>query len=173
MHFWNKLSTGALMRLVILTSFNLLLTRLVDGWDRLLHPWFFLIVVTLNLGLYAVMVYSGTLNKTLIGMMLGGLAATLGTLAYTGMTASAFMYDARVMGIGRWVEWLVNLVLVALPASVYPGGTVRFGSEWLIVASYLVCDAAGLFLIVAGGWLGRRWQARITRRGASMSAPSP
>jgi hypothetical protein len=90
MHFWNKLSTAALMRLTVLASLNLIMLRLVGRWDILLHPWFFLSMVTLDLGLYSVMVYSGTLNKTLIGMMLGGLAATLGTLVYTGMGASAF-----------------------------------------------------------------------------------
>ena len=85
MHFWNKLSTAALMRLTVLTSLNLTMLRLVGQLDILLHPWFFLSMVTLDLGLYSVMVHSGTLNKTLIGIMLGGLAATLGTLVYTGM----------------------------------------------------------------------------------------
>src|SRR5436305_1661787 len=81
MHFWNKLTTAALMRLSILAALNLVLGRVVGRWDILLHPWFFLTIVTLNLGLYAIMVYTGSLNTTLIGMMLGGLAATLGTLA--------------------------------------------------------------------------------------------
>src|SRR5437870_4756713 len=103
MHFWNKLSTAALMRLTILASLNLLLVRLVGSLQVLLHPWFFLIVVTLNLGLYAVMVYSGSLNTTLIGMMLGGLAATLGTLAFAGMDATAFMYGSPFAQLGRWV----------------------------------------------------------------------
>jgi hypothetical protein len=80
MHFWNKLSTAALMRLTVLASLNVIMLRLVRRWDILLHPWFFLSMVALDLGLYSVMVYSGTLNRTLIGMMLGGLAATLGTL---------------------------------------------------------------------------------------------
>src|SRR5207237_9901066 len=110
MHFWNKLSTAALMRLTILASLNLLLDRLVGRWDILLHPWFFLSIVTLNLGLYAVMVYSGTLNTTLIGMMLGGLAATLGTIAFAGMDATAFMFGGPFAQLGRWVESLLDYV---------------------------------------------------------------
>src|SRR4029077_2674494 len=111
MHFWNKLSTAALMRLTILASLNLLLVRAVGSLETLLHPWFFLIVVTLNLGLYAVMVYSGTLNTTLIGMMLAGLAATVGTLAYAGMDPTSFMYGGPFARIGRWVESLLDYVL--------------------------------------------------------------
>ena len=45
---------------------------------------FFLTIVTLNLGLYAVMVYSGIVNKTLIAMMLAGLAGVLAVIEYAG-----------------------------------------------------------------------------------------
>jgi len=38
MHFWNKLSTAALMRLTVLASLNLIVLRLVGRWDILLHP---------------------------------------------------------------------------------------------------------------------------------------
>jgi hypothetical protein len=37
MHFWNKLSTAALMRLTVLTSLNLIMLRLVGQWDILLQ----------------------------------------------------------------------------------------------------------------------------------------
>ena len=116
MHFWNKLSTAALMRLTVLASLNLIMLRLVGRWEILLHPWFFLSMVTLDLGLYSVMVYSGALNKTLIGMMLGGLAATLGTLVYTGMGASAIANGGPLVRLGDFVmESAVNPALLALP----------------------------------------------------------
>ena len=117
MHFWNKLSTAALMRLTILASLNLLLGRLVGRWDILLHPWFFLIVVTLNLGLYAIMVYTGSLNKTLIGMMLGGLVATLTALAFGGMGPQAFMYRGPYQEFGRIAESGLNRALDVLATS--------------------------------------------------------
>jgi hypothetical protein len=161
MHFWNKLSTAALMRLTILASLNLLLTRLVDGWEILLHPWFFFPVVTLNLGLYAIMVYAGILNTRLIGMMLGGLAATLATIACVGMDATAFMFGGPFAQIGELIlthlnqmssGWLLEL----LPLRSAPGGRLRVGQDQLALIGYLVVDLLGVVAILLGGWLGRR-----------------
>src|SRR3954447_22267432 len=132
MHLWNKLSTAALMRLTVLASLNLIMLRLVARWDILLHPWFFLSMVTVDLGLYSVMVYSGALNKTLIGMMLGGLAATLGTLMYTGMGASAIVNGGPLARLGDLVmESAVNPALLALPQRIYAGGPLRLWSYHL------------------------------------------
>jgi hypothetical protein len=155
MHFWNKLSTAALMRLTILASLNLLLGRILGRWDILLHPLFFLVLVTLNLGLYAVMVYTGTLNKTLIGMMLGGLAATLVTLWYGGMGASTFLYSPQFRGLGGSVESLLNRAFEAMPAGVYAGGPINLNWDSLIQIGYAVVDASGVILIVAGGLIAR------------------
>jgi hypothetical protein len=170
MHFWNKLSTAALMRLSILAALNLVLARVVGSWDILLHPWFFLSIVTINLGLYAIMVYSGTLNTTLIGMMVGGLAATLGTLAYAGMDAIAFMYGGPFQYLGRLLEWLLNLFLQALPASVSPGRPVQLDHALL---GYLVVDALGVVVILAGGALARHLQSRMQRGAGPTVRPSP
>ncbi len=98
MHFWNKLSTAALMRLTILASLNLLMGRVVGDWETVLHPLFFLSILTIDLGLYALMVYSGTLNKTLIGMMLGGLVAVLGVIAYAGIGSVGLQLRRPVLG---------------------------------------------------------------------------
>jgi hypothetical protein len=151
MHFWNKLSTAALMRLTILASLNLLLGRILGRWDILLHPLFFLVLVTLNLGLYAVMVYTGTLNKTLIGMMLGGLAATLVTIWYGGMGASTFLYGTPFWRIGMWVADLLNRAIEAMPAGVYAGGPLSFQRDTINLIGYAVVDASGVILIVTGG----------------------
>src|SRR5262245_4566350 len=111
MHFWNKLSTAALMRLTILASLNLLLLRLVGKIEILFHPWFYLSIITLNLGLYATMVYSGSLNMGLVGMMVGGLIGTLASIAYAGMDATAFMYGGRFGELGSRIESYVEYVL--------------------------------------------------------------
>ena len=51
------------------------------------------------------MVYSGTLNKTLIAMMLAGLAGVLAVIAYAGTDASAFAgYGGRFDAIAGWIE---------------------------------------------------------------------
>ena len=173
MHFWNKLSTAALMRLTILAALNLLMIRLVGRWDILLHPWFFLSMVTLNLGLYAVMVYSGTLNKTLIGMMLGGLTTTLGTLVYTGMGASAFAYGGPFGKLGRFlVESAINQALEALPTRIYASGPLKLPYSWFPLLGYVLIDGLGLIAIIAGGWLARFLQAKSQHR-QTPAAPLP
>ncbi len=104
MHFWNKLSTAALMRLTILASLNLIMGRVVGNWQTVLHPLFFLTILTIDLGLYALMVYSGTLNKTLIGMMLGGLTAVIGAIAFAGSGPSSFSYGGPFLGVAQRLE---------------------------------------------------------------------
>jgi hypothetical protein len=161
MHHWNKLSTAALMRLSVLASLNLIVLRLVAQWDVLLHPWFFLSMLTLNLGLYSVMVYSGTLNKTLIGMMLAGLAATVGTLVYTGMGASALMNGGPLKRLGNFVmDAAVNPALMALPRRFYAGGPIQRRAYPSALLGNCLIDALGLLAIVTGGGLARRLQAR-------------
>jgi hypothetical protein len=173
MHSWNKLSTAALMRLTVLASLNLIMLRLVGQWDILLHPWFCLTMVTLDLGLYSVMVYSGTLNKTLIGMMLGGLAATLGTLVYTGIGASAIANGGPLGRLGAFVmESAVNPALLALPQRIYAGGPLRFRYYQLSRLGNSLIDALGLVAIVTGGVLARLLQARFPGRN-SLPPASP
>ncbi len=178
MHFFNKLSTAAMMRLTILASLNLLLYRLLGGRDFVLHPFVFLNIVTLNLGLYAVMVYSGTLNKTLIGMMLGGLTATLAILKYTGMDASGFgdagLYYWGPFGrVGLFlVESAINPALEALPAQIYASGPLKVPVDWLYWLGYGVSDALGLIAIAACGGAARILQASSRRR-ETPEAPLP
>ncbi len=170
MHFWNKLSTAALMRLTVLASLILIMLRLVGQWDILVHPWFFLSMVTLDLGLYSVMVYSGTLNKTLIGMMLGGLAATLGTLVYTGMGPSAFAYGGPIR-LGDFVmESALNPALLALPERIYAGGPLRLRYDQSSLLGNCLIDALGLVAIAAGGVLARILQARFPGRDSPPTA---
>jgi hypothetical protein len=170
MHFWNKLSTAALMRLTVLASLNLIMLRLVGQWEILLHPWCFLSMVTLDLGLSSVMTYSGPRNKTLIGMMLGGLAATLGTLVYTGMGASAFAYGQFRLG-DLVMEFAVNPALLSLPQRIYAGGPLRLRHDQLSLLGNSLIDALRLVAIVTGGALARLLQARFPGRDAD--APRP
>jgi hypothetical protein len=123
--------------------------RLVGQWEILLHPWFFLSMVTLDLGLYSVMVNSGTLNKTLIGMMLGGLAATFGTLMYTGMDASAIANGGPLVRLGDFVmESIINPALLALPQSIYGGGPIGQLYYHRSLLGNSLIDALGLVAIV-------------------------
>jgi hypothetical protein len=171
MHFWNKLSIAALMRLTILASMNLIMGRVVGSWQTVLHPLFLLSVLTIDLGLYALMVYSGTLNKTLIGMMVGGLAAVFGVIAFAGYGPSAFSYGGPFPGVARQLEALINRVLQALSSSP-PPPPFRIPWDWQIVAGYVAADLAGLILIAAGGITARVLQARSPGRDAPAPPPS-
>lgn len=108
----NKLSTAALMRLCFLVSLNLLMIRFVGYWSWLLDPLAFLIVVTLELGLYALMVYTGTLNKTLIAMMLAGLGGVLIVIA-SGESDTSFFRPSHKLA--EWIEDLTNEMIVMFP----------------------------------------------------------
>src|SRR5262249_53832236 len=103
----NKLSTAALMRLTILASLNLIMVRLVGDWVTILPPLFFLMIVTLDLGLYGLMVYSGTLNQTLIGMMLAGLAGVLLVIAFGGIGPDTFGTVGPWADVTRLVDSLI------------------------------------------------------------------
>jgi hypothetical protein len=159
----NKLSTAALMRLSILASFNLLLGRFVGYW-QLLHPLFFLIVVTLDLGLYAVMVYSGTLNRTLIAMMLAGLVGVLLVIAYGGSDASAFTYGGPYRELAEWAERMVNAATQIFPKAGFQPPPKQFWWIHGIEVAHVMLDAMGLAAIIASGFLARALRSSARRR---------
>jgi hypothetical protein len=170
----NKLSTAALMRLTVLASLNLIMGRLVGSWMILLHPLFFLTMVTLDLGLYALMVYSGTLNKTLIGMMLAGLAGVLLVIALAGADREAIGPGGPWADVTRWVDTLTLGVKQFLSPDA--NGVAPFWSRWrrydhVLLFGYFVGDVLGLILIAAGGLLARALQAGSGRR--DNPAPPP
>jgi hypothetical protein len=167
----NKLSTAALMRLTILAALNLFMGRLLDGWLVMLHPLFFLSVLTLDLGLYAVMVYSGTLNRTPIAMMLTGLVGVLTILAWGGgLGASLFMNGGPFRDLALLVEEDVNR-LVTWWTRVSKGRLVNLRGDSLLLLAYVPVDLAGVATIVAVGWLARALQERARRR--EHPAPPP
>jgi hypothetical protein len=167
----NKLSTAALMRLSLLVSLNLLLGRFVGYW-WLFHPLFFLIVVTLNLGLYALMVYTGTLNKTLIAMMLAGLAGVLIVIAYGRAHTSFFASDVPFDNLAERIEGLTNETIRMLPKAGFQAPPKRFWSAHGTEVAYLVVDLMGLVVILASGLMARVLQARSAHRDGPAS-PRP
>ncbi len=166
----NRLSTAALMRLSILASLNLLLGRFVGYW-WLLHPLFFLILVTLNLGLYSLMVYTGTLNKTLIAMMLAGLAGVLMVIAYSRAHASYFTSSVPFHRLAERIEDLTNEIIVMFPKAGFRVPPKPFWRAYGTEVAYAVVDVMGLVVILASGQLARVLQGRLGRR--ERPAPPP
>ncbi len=171
MHFWNKLSIAAMMRLTILASMNLLLVRLVGNWLIVMHPIFFLSMMTIDLGLYAIMVYTGSLNRTLIGLMLGGSASVLMIIVLTGSRASSFTNPGPFQPVTAQVEWAVNKLRKPPPNAFpwNPAPSFRFSWESQSLVGYLVTDAAGLVLIACGGVLARLLQSSGAAQGRQAS----
>src|SRR5262245_9668466 len=166
----NKLSTGALMRLTILASLNLLVGRFVGYW-WLLHPMSFLILVTLDLGLYALMVYTGTLNKTLIAMMLGGLAGVLAVIAYNNVHAPHF-FVGSFGSLAEWIEEFTSEVIGLFPNAGFTPPPKQFWGAYGTEIAHIVVDAMGLGMIVASGLVARVLQARWRRREPPALVPS-
>jgi hypothetical protein len=159
----NKLSTAALMRLSLLASLNLLLGRFVSYW-WLLHPLFFLIVVTLDLGLYALMVYTGTLNKTLITMMLAGLASVLIVIAFSRAHTSFFASEFPFQKLAERIEDLTNETIRKFPKAGFRAPPKQFWWAHGVEVAYAVVDGIGLAVILASGLMARVLQTRWAHR---------
>jgi hypothetical protein len=160
----NKLSTAALMRLSVLAALNLIMGRMLGGWILLMHPLFFLTVLTLDLGLYALMVYSGTLNRTLIAMMLAGLAEVVAIILYNGIGPGAFAYGGRFRDLGFFLHEKANELLATPPPGMNPGRPWRLTGDQLTLMAYVPVDVLGLAAIVLAGLVARAWQTRSGRR---------
>jgi hypothetical protein len=158
------------MRLSLLASLNLLLGRFV-GYDFVLHPLFFLIIVTINLGLYALMVYSGTLNKTLIAMMVGGLAGVLAVIAYGGLGASAFAYGGPYSELGYHLQGFINEAIKRFPKANFQAPSNQFWWAYHTEVAYTLVDVMGFGLILASGVLARFLQGRARCRHTPESPP--
>jgi hypothetical protein len=166
----NRLSTAALMRLTILASLNLLLGRFV-GDDWLLHPVFFLSLVTLNLGLYALMVYSGTLNKTLIAMMAVGLAGVLGVIACQSLRVWEFTFLGSFRPLARRIEEVTRGVIELFPDAGFTPPSRQFWGWHGVEVAYIVVDAIGLAAILAAGGLASALQTRLRHRETATTSP--
>ncbi len=147
----------------------------LGDWTLVLHPLFFLTVVTLDLGLYALMVYSGIVNKTLIAMMLAGLAGVLAVIAYTGTdVVGVLVYGGRSGSSQTWIEGRVNWRHRG-PTRPRASRRLRRRFWWAngIEVACLVAMRSGLGVILAAGLLARALQARSRRRDAPAISPIP
>jgi hypothetical protein len=193
MRFGSDLSTGALMRLMVLIALELVLFQGV--WPIVWVPPITMMIVTLNLGLYLVVIRPRHLNTAAVGMMIAGLVAVLLVAAYSAVqfwvrwppgTAGAGVWFPRP-GFPRrgWfsqsisVGFIGRLLLDALaPFLSEPPNTqsavelvVLAVSRWVPFMESVLLDLAGLVVILVGGRLGRRWREREQRGGPARPVP--
>jgi hypothetical protein len=175
MRFGSDLSTGALMRLVVLIALELVLFRGV--WSVVLVPRVTMMIVALNLGLYLVLIRPRHLDTPAVGMMIAALMAVLAATAY-----SAVRYRVLWPAVSPrrrlwpfdmvWVGALGHLAFDALsrllsvppnPASPVESLVLKLG-RWVPLIESVLLDLIGLGMMLAGGRYGRRWR-RGKRRG--------
>ncbi len=154
----NRLSTSAMMRLSVLAALNLILIRQFDREVVLLHPVVILSAVTIDLGLYALMVYSGTFNRTLIAMMIAGLTSVLAAIAFGGLGPSSFAHGNPHEGLARIAEALIDRSLRLWAIVRGDRLSTRFAFAWeeRSKVGYLIADVIGGGAIGIAGLLTRR-----------------
>ncbi len=151
-------STAALMWLIVLVAFELVLFQ--EVWFIVLVPPITIGVLAINLGFLFLMVRPKLLETRIIGMLLGGVAASFVTVA--GMVAgTGILNDLR--------NALVNWAASPLENQGLTVKFVRFVAENLVVVGYALLDLLGVAVIWAGGRLENRWR----RRRAHARPPSP
>lgn len=105
-----KWSTGALMKVIVPIALELVLFQ--EVWQIVLIPPVTLVFLTLNLGLFFVLVRPGPWETRIVGMLLGGILATFVLLGYYMM--SGFQRDfvgilgSMRKGLEDWQQSLSN-----------------------------------------------------------------
>jgi hypothetical protein len=187
MRFWNDLSTGALMRLIILIALQLVLFQGV--WSLVLDPRITMMVVALNLGLYLVVIRPRHLNTPAVGMMIAALIAVLAVAAYSAVRFRV-PWPPVVPGARRWVfNFSVVFVSVGVLGRLFldflsgllsvPPDTKSAGElmvlqlgRWVPLIESVLLDLVGLTVILAGARYGGRSLAAIWHQGEFLAAPS-
>jgi hypothetical protein len=183
MRFGSDLSTGALMRLIVLIALELVLFQGV--WSIVWVPRITMMVVALNLGLYLVLIRPRHLNTAAVGMMVAALVAVLVATAYAAVRFQVhwppvipwgrrWFFESVSVGVfgRRLLDFLSSLL------SVPPDTTSEFElmilklGRWVPLIESVLLDLIGLTVILAGGRFGGRWHRRRQRGGANERAPS-
>jgi hypothetical protein len=146
-------STGALMAVIVVIACELALFQ--DVWFIVVAPPITMALLVINLGFVFLMLRPDGLETRIIGMMLGGFAASFVTVV--GFVGSI---DQRQNFLLNWASSLPD----------QQGLTVRFlrllaGN--LFVVYFALLDLLGVALILAGGWLDIRWRSHRARARAA------
>jgi hypothetical protein len=162
-----KWSTGALMKVIVPVALELVLFQ--EVWHIVLMPPVTIVFLTLNLGLFFVLVRPRSWETRIVGMMLGGIAASFALFAYYMM--SGFQGDlvgilgkfARE-GLENWQQSLGN------PTGDF-AGVLRLIRQHMTEIEGVVVVIIGVALIWACGRLDE-W-TRVRWAGGQGPIPSP
>jgi hypothetical protein len=171
-----KVSIGSLMLFIILVALQLVLFQGV--WWILVSSPITIMVLTLNLGMFFLLVRPPALEPRIIGILLGGLVAFVTLMMMLRSDGQSMRWATlgrrrrvgpRPLGpIGTLVDDTLVHWLRSLPDPQGPTATIL---EFIIlninIIEYILLDLIGLALIWAGGWLEGRLRRRWFRVRAS------
>lgn len=181
MRFWSDLSTGALMRWIVLVALQLVLFQGV--WSIVLIPPITMMVVALNLGLYLVLIRPRHLNRSAVGMMIAALMAVLAATAYSAIEFQV-PWPPPIIGAPRWTIEYVRVGVLGHPLldllscflSVPPNTTSALElmilrlARWVPLVESVLLDLIGLGVMLAGVRYGGRWRRDEPHGGAKERA---
>jgi hypothetical protein len=156
----NKISTAVLMWFIALVAIELAAFHGV--WFIILAPPITMAVLTINLGVFFLMVRPKLLEARIIGMMLGGLVACFATVLGV-IPEPLGMFDH-----------LQNVLYTGASSLPDPQGVIARSLRSLgrnfYIFYFAVLDVLGVAIIWAGGWLGNRWRRRRVHTRATVAS---
>jgi hypothetical protein len=155
------------MLFIVLVAIQLVFFQGV--WQILMVPPFTIIVLTLNLGLLFLVVRPPALERRIVGMLLGGLAAFVAILA---LIFNSIPYQRSRLGpaglVGKLVDDTLVPWLTGLPDQQSATARVlEFIIVNIVIIDFVILDVLGVALIWAGGWI----ESRLRRRWVRARAP--
>jgi hypothetical protein len=164
-------STGAIMLLVIVVALELVMFQ--DVWEIVLAPPVTMVFLALNLGLVYLLIRPLSWHTRILGMIWGGLAASLGFSGYDALTeAGGPGGRSSVVALfleGAFKGWGTSLKDQQGPAAI----TVRLLSTHAIWLEALLLYALGIGVILFGGRVQGALRTRWMLRRAPEAPESP
>jgi hypothetical protein len=146
-------STGALMAVIVVVAIQIALFQ--EVWMILVIPPITMALLTLNIVFMFLIFCPMRLQRRIIGLMLGGLAACFVTLL------------GMVPGPPGTLEQFQNAMSTWAANRADPQGPtaqlLRFLARNFFILYFGTFDILGVALIWTGGWLDHRWRSRMVR----------
>jgi hypothetical protein len=153
----SSLSTGEVMRLVVLAALNLALFQGV--WLIIVIPPITMIAAILNLTLYWTWVRRRRISRPFMSSILTGIAMALAFAMY--MTATNLN---PTLGM-TLLNWLPESAKLLIPMSL-------LGNSRIVVLDFALLDFLGFALMFGAGWLVAALERSRKRRSAGSVGPS-
>jgi hypothetical protein len=165
-----RVSTRALMIFIVLIAIEL---ALFEGVMQILViPPVTIMVLAINLGLFFLVVRPPALERRIIGMLLGGVAAVFALLASILQELLVDFSRSRIGVVNDLKNFLVNWASSLPDQEGLTVSVLRFVSDHIVVIGFGLLDLLGVTMIWAGGWLESRWRRYRGRPRSPVSRPA-